>query len=595
MKIVCVGFYGHGNAGDEAIARSLQRYLQAPFNNVELNFSTEMAPAEAQKINEGNPFYGERNVVSVYDLETIKDPDIVIVGGGDLSATYGLSQVLRARESSRVSLLARIGTSAKDDFLRGGDKAVNLVKAALNVFDYISVRDRASADVLGVMGLKPHMGADLAIDSPISGESLELRKPYAVMTVREVRENDASRQIKAADAILKNIRREVKDVYLLPFCEADQRFALDGPPRPDVKVIKDAWKDPGKLAYAISKAEFVASVGRLHPLVFAVGSRIPCFAVTYPWLSGYDKVNGFMHHSGMGHRVADWGLPAEEIAALAHDAIRNRAKDRENLNIYSGYLKGLMLESLCPVWQAMRVSHGLGLERGMKKGEFRVDDYDSSYFYGSRVYKAGNELRVYHPTRGDWNGWDIIRDLIVQTMRPQSLLDVGCGRGWFIKRMLDMGIKVEGIDGSVAAWDDAAPGVQSCIKVATLKDVEHRRYDVVTAFDVMEHIFEEDIDGAIAALKNAAGRFIVLNICAAPDNEGIYSIKKNGPIPDELEWLAVSGHVTIKHKSWWKGRFEDEDWEVDDEAFQKWFNHPQFKFPSWAPHNLMILRRRGAK
>jgi hypothetical protein len=111
----------------------------------------------------------------------------------------------------------------------------------------------------------------------------------------------------------------------------------------------------------------------------------------------------------------------------------------------------------------------------------------------------------------------------------------------------------------------------------------------------MEHIFEEDIDDVVTAMKRAAGRFIVLNICTAPENEGNHSLKKGAPIPDDKEWLAVSGHVTIRHRPWWKGRLEDQDWEVDDDIFHKWFSHPGFNFPSWTHNNLVILTRRGAK
>jgi hypothetical protein len=180
-------------------------------------------------------------------------------------------------------------------------------------------------------------------------------------------------------------------------------------------------------------------------------------------------------------------------------------------------------------------------------------------------------------------------------MRPKTLIDVGCGRGWFIQRMIDAEVKAEGIDTSEAAWQDAAPGVQPYLKVGRLGDLEHRRYDVLTAFDVMEHIFDVDLDEAISAMKQAAGRYIVLNICTAPDNEETHVLKKGAPIPSDKEWLAVSGHVTIKHRSWWKSRLEDENWEVDDEIYEKWFNHPGFKFPSWQHNNLVILKRRGAK
>jgi hypothetical protein len=312
-------------------------------------------------------------------------------------------------------------------------------------------------------------------------------------------------------------------------------------------------------------------------------------------MSGYDKISGFMQHSGLGLRVADWGLPPEEIRALAHDAIRKRHEDKEIVNVYSGYLKGVMLESLCPVWAAMEAEHGLGLERGLRKGEFRVDDYDESYFFGARVFKAGPEFRVYHPTRGDWAGWDVIRRLIVTTLQPKSLVDMGCGRGWFLKRMLEANVKAEGIDGSRAAWEEAAPGIKEHIKVGSFADLQHRRFDVVTAFDVMEHVFEDDIKAVVDIMKAAAGKYIVLNICCASDEEKPYTIAQGKPIPEGLEWLAVSGHVTIRHRTWWKARLEDDDWRVDENLCDKWFADAEFEFNSWQRHNVIILSRKQAK
>jgi polysaccharide pyruvyl transferase WcaK-like protein len=596
MKVLCIGFYGHGNAGDEAIARCLDRYLRQPFKNVDLHFSTEMSSPEAMAVNKSNPFYTERNLISVYDLETIQTPDIVIVGGGDLSALYGLQQVAMAKESSRASMVARIGTSAKDDFLKGGEKSVALTKAALESFDHISVRDRASHDVLGAMGIQAHTGADLAIDM-LADQEIELpKKPYGVLVVREVRKDDAQRQLDIAKSVYAAMSRELQTVVIVPFCEADERFAAhvskvchDQPP------VSGMWRFPGRLQWLIQNSEYLVSVGRLHPVVFAIGARRPCYAVTYPWLTGYDKINGTMHHAGLGHRVADWGIPPAEIGAKVHDAIRTRHTDQETLNIYSGYLKGLMLESLCPVLGAMGAQHGLGIERGMRAGEFKVDDYDESYYFGSRVFRQPHgEFMVYHPSRGDWEGWLVVRDLIIEKMKPNTLLDVGCARGWFLMRMIEAGVKAQGIDMSTAAWSNAVPGMQQYMKVGTTKDLSHRRFDVLTVFDVMEHIFEEDLPEAIESLKQAAGRYIVFNICAAPDDEDSHTIRKGKPVPNEMEWLAVSGHVTIRYRSWWKAKLEDEDWESDEEMTDAWFSHPRFSFPSWQRHNMIILKRRKA-
>jgi polysaccharide pyruvyl transferase WcaK-like protein len=596
MKILCCGFYGHGNAGDEAIAHALDFYLRRPFDNVELSFSTEMAPADAAKAAERLPFYKEHKLLSIYDLETIKEPDIFLVGGGDLSASYGIQQAQIAREVSRCRLLARIGTSAKDDFLKGGPKSIELVKASLGLFDYTSVRDRSSFDVLAALGVQAHCGADLGLDTRADASVKLPNGPYAVVVVREVREGDADRQATVAAKVVEAVRREFDDKFvLLPFCAADRQFAKHVSAACGNAMIWDeAATDPHKLVHIIANASYVVSVGRLHPLVFAVGNRVPCFGITYPWMSGYDKINGFMHHGALGRRVADWGLPPEEIGAIIHDAIRQRAGDVETLNVYSGYLKGLMLESLCPVWSAMEGGHGLGLERGMKAGEFQVDDYDESYYFGARVFKAGTDFRVYHPTRGDWEGWDVIRRLILQTMKPETLMDAGCGRGWFLQRMIQAGVKAEGIDTSRAAYSTCAPGVKEHFKVGTFQDLAHRRFDVVTAFDVMEHVFEEDLETVIATLKKCAGKFLVLNICAAPDDEKPHTISKGKAVPEGLEWLAVSGHVTIRHRSWWKAKLEDDDWKVDEDIVDGWFDEPKFDYPSWKRHNLVILRRKRA-
>lgn len=596
MKILCCGFYGHGNAGDEAIAHALDFYLRRPFDNVDLMFSSELSPEQTAKVVEEDGFYRDRQLISVYDLETVKEPDIFLVGGGDLSASYGIQQAQIAREASRCRLVGRIGTSAKDDFLKGGAKSIELVKASLNLFDYTSVRDRSSFDVLAALGVQSHCGADLALDVRLDKKVKLPKGPYAVVVVREVREGDADRQATVAKFVVDAVRREFdQNFVLLPFCNADRQFAKHVSAACGNAVIcEDAGSDPHKLAQIIANADYVVSVGRLHPLVFAVGNRVPCFGVTYPWLSGYDKISGFMHHTALGKRVADWGLPPEEIGATVHDAIRQRDSDVEILNIYSGYLKGLMLESLCPIWAAMESGHGLGLERGMKAGEFQVDDYDESYYFGARVFKAGTEFRVYHPTRGDWEGWNVIRRLILTTLKPETLMDAGCGRGFFLQKMLQAGVKAEGIDTSRAAFETCAPGVKERFKVGTFQDLGHRRFDVVTAFDVMEHVFEEDLDTVVATLKKCTGKFLVFNICAAPDDEKPHTIAKGKAVPEGLEWLAVSGHVTIRHRSWWKAKLEDDDWKVDEDIIDGWFGDPQFNYPSWQRHNLLILRRRRA-
>ena len=54
----------------------------------------------------------------------------------------------------------------------------------------------------------------------------------------------------------------------------------------------------------------------------------------------------------------------------------------------------------------------------------------------------------YHAPRGAWIG-DREFSLLTSLLHPQpgaSLLDVGCGTGWFSRRFAEFGLRVTGID-----------------------------------------------------------------------------------------------------------------------------------------------------
>jgi len=590
MKIVCVGRYGRKNVGDEIIARSLSRYLAGPAD-AEVVFSTRGDERKLQEVEVGDPFYRQHSLRRIDSL-SIKKGDILLVGGGDLPAHYGMSHVVKFAGNRKAKLIARIGTSAKNDFVSGGDKVVEQVRSSYGVFDYISMRDIASRDVVRSLGLEAHVGADLAIDFPVEDYSRAIQGRYAVLTVSVTSERDAKKQLALYTKLGALLNRKFGRVVVLPMCRMDAEFITYSKGMENVLM---EWSNPEKVASLIAGAEAVVSVGRLHPLVFAVGNRVPCFGVSYPVIHGYDKINAFMHHARLPHRVVDWNRPVEEIVeGVRHSLSSDQMKDDETiLDVYGGLLKGAMLESLCPVWQAMGLSHGLGLERGLKQDEFVVDEYDESYYFGARVYKSGGKFQVYHPSRGDWGGWDTIRDLVISTIKPTSLIDVGCGRGWFVKRMCDAGVDAQGLDGSDAACSVCAPGMEKKIRVGTLKKLEGERYDVLTAFDVMEHIFKDELHQVIAALKKAARRYIVLNICTTPDGGPDFTIKRGESIPEELEWLAVSGHVTIRNVAWWKKILEDENWKVDKQLEDAWFQDARFDFDSWQRNNVVILKKKA--
>jgi SAM-dependent methyltransferase len=83
--------------------------------------------------------------------------------------------------------------------------------------------------------------------------------------------------------------------------------------------------------------------------------------------------------------------------------------------------------------------------------------------------------------------------LIRAHARGPRLLDVGCGAGFFLEAALDAGFDPAGIELSPVAIDLAQPTVRGriiCGDVNTMLATDPRQFDVVTAFDIIEHTLE---------------------------------------------------------------------------------------------------------
>jgi SAM-dependent methyltransferase len=109
--------------------------------------------------------------------------------------------------------------------------------------------------------------------------------------------------------------------------------------------------------------------------------------------------------------------------------------------------------------------------------------------------------------------------------RGERLLDVGCGTGFFIEAALEGGFDPAGIELSPVAVGLAQPSVRgriTCGDVNSLLATDARQFDVVTAFDIIEHTFDP------AAFLDDIGRVL------APGGLLVVST------PDTGHWLRVA-------------------------------------------------------
>lgn len=78
-------------------------------------------------------------------------------------------------------------------------------------------------------------------------------------------------------------------------------------------------------------------------------------------------------------------------------------------------------------------------------------------------------------------------DLMKKFMPAGNLLDIGCGRGFFLKTAYDHGYGVSGIDVSEKAIDYARREFHVDAESIPVENLSGRRFDLITLWHVLEH------------------------------------------------------------------------------------------------------------
>jgi 2-polyprenyl-3-methyl-5-hydroxy-6-metoxy-1,4-benzoquinol methylase len=148
-----------------------------------------------------------------------------------------------------------------------------------------------------------------------------------------------------------------------------------------------------------------------------------------------------------------------------------------------------------------------------------------------------------------------LHQLFDTTQRPLTLLDLGCAGGGFVKSCLDDGCIAVGIEGSdysmrTARAEWGALGGRFLftaditrpfeIRICSLGGESTLLCDVVTAWEVLEHVAEPDLEG------------VCRNICRHLSAGGI-AVMSISTV--EYVYDGVALHQTVRPKEWWVTTF----------------------------------------
>ena len=135
-----------------------------------------------------------------------------------------------------------------------------------------------------------------------------------------------------------------------------------------------------------------------------------------------------------------------------------------------------------------------------------------------------------------------------------KILDLGCAGGGLVKSFLEDGITAIGVEGSNISkklrsgeWDSCPYHLFTCDITENFSINSHVGekvlFDVVTAWEVLEHITEKKIEP------------LILNIIDNLRSKG-YFIGSVDKLPDANPNIGAVYHHTLKSKEWWLDKFQ---------------------------------------
>lgn len=142
--------------------------------------------------------------------------------------------------------------------------------------------------------------------------------------------------------------------------------------------------------------------------------------------------------------------------------------------------------------------------------------YNRSYYEN---YDVGIDKVDYSKSKYTKDNLEQVAKRIVEDWRPKTVLDAGCAMGHFVAAMRDMGVEAYGVDISKYAIENVREDIKPyCVAQSITKPLPEnfpKKFDIVFSAEVLEHIYEDEVEDAIANIANAADVFL---FCSTPDD-----------------------------------------------------------------------------
>ncbi|OGC07757.1 polysaccharide pyruvyl transferase CsaB [candidate division WOR-1 bacterium RIFOXYD2_FULL_36_8] len=322
MKLAISGYYGYGNAGDEAILAAIKQGFK--------NHQISVLDAHNR-----------------LNLKAISNSDVLISGGGgllqDATSTRSLLYYTSLIWAAKVFFGKKVIVFAQSIGPIKKKVNIKLIKSTLNLADIITLRDKNSYDFVKSLKLKRPkiiMTADptfifdkeeannIKKNTKITKQKNKTKKQKTSLTIaicpRRFKDMPSNFEQKFAD-ICDNLVKKLKaKIIFIPFHQRDDIHSCVNimhkmKQKSELKGDHDNFEGIMKI---ISQVDLVIGT-RLHSLIFATNHLVPAIGITYD-----PKVSSFMEEAN---------LPAikpnnlDDLTKIVIETLQKKEKIKNNI------------------------------------------------------------------------------------------------------------------------------------------------------------------------------------------------------------------------------------------------------------------------
>ncbi len=311
MRVVCCGYYGKGNAGDEALMASLLQMLPSECTPCVLSGNPQQTRDRYQ--------VAAYNRMSAFDVfQLLRKSDAFIWGGGSLiqDATSALSPIYYI---GLMGLAQQMGLKtiawAQGVGPLNRPAIRNLARQAFAGCDAVTVRDMGSAQLLSEWEIPPQVIAPDPVwalaAKPLPQEAIAQRQklnpaPLVAVNLRSHPQLTPARLATLTRALIDFQTATNTAIILVPFqASLDQEIAESIHAQLPGKSHIVSLEDPQEIKGLFQGVKMAIGM-RYHSLIMAAAEQCCCFALSYD-----PKVSQLMK---------EINIPGWELSNLPEDA-----------------------------------------------------------------------------------------------------------------------------------------------------------------------------------------------------------------------------------------------------------------------------------